>query len=411
MLVFTSVSNSLRLNKHVHIRALTTSMATQEMLGTVGRDAVQSLDPIESSAPFWSCSLRGESVKLWICSFHLQPDLCNGMLCNCMELIFNDPQQYIQRPSTTGPDLHDLLIGKVFFKPHWEFGVQMADRRWSGRWHQTFWRRVAGNSKEPTLLTTRWPRRNSWTRHLDGKQREMKYGLVWCWYRLWMDGLNGLLRNSSWNINKIMHLASFPIQQEQYCYIWHHLNMFEMKWINVTKWYKMSKNTWLRAQNLRWDPCWVKMLVHWDGILRIISDDLMKPQRTPLVVSPRNSLFPCFTTTKNPFIGYGFCMFKGIPVVTVVWKYLNDSSRRFQVLEKPCRMCLIVLDSLSNLGLPQDHLNLLHWKTNLYEDGTTHLGMLGGQVLNGRSQVFSCLMFLVTICKAEACLLRCQGSS
>lgn len=223
--------------------------------------------------------------------------------------------------------------------------------------------------------------------------------------------MNGLLRNSSWNINKIMHLASFPIQQEQYCYIWHHLNMFEMKWINVTKWYKMSKNTWLRAQNLRWDPCWVKMLVHWDGILRIISDDLMKPQRTPLVVSPRNSLFPCFTTTKNPFIGYGFCMFKGIPVVTVVWKYLNDSSRRFQVLEKPCRMCLIVLDSLSNLGLPQDHLNLLHWKTNLYEDGTTHLGMLGGQVLNGRSQVFSCLMFLVTICKVEACLLRCQRSS
>lgn len=52
MLVFTSVSNSLRLNNHVHIRALTTSMATQEMLGTVGRDAVQSLDPIESSAPF-----------------------------------------------------------------------------------------------------------------------------------------------------------------------------------------------------------------------------------------------------------------------------------------------------------------------------------------------------------------------
>lgn len=52
MLLFTSVSNSLRLNKHMHIRALTTSMATQEMLGTVGRDAVQSLDPIESSAPF-----------------------------------------------------------------------------------------------------------------------------------------------------------------------------------------------------------------------------------------------------------------------------------------------------------------------------------------------------------------------
>lgn len=96
MLLFTSVSNSLRLNKHMHIRALTTSMATQEMLGTVGRDAVQSLDPIESSAPFWSCSLRGESVKLWICSFHLQPDLCNGMLCHCIELIFNDPQQQDQ---------------------------------------------------------------------------------------------------------------------------------------------------------------------------------------------------------------------------------------------------------------------------------------------------------------------------
>ena len=80
----------------MHIRALTTSMPTQEMLGTVGRDAVQSLDPIESSAPFWSCSLRGESVKLWICSFHLQPDLCNGMLCHCIELIFNDPQQQDQ---------------------------------------------------------------------------------------------------------------------------------------------------------------------------------------------------------------------------------------------------------------------------------------------------------------------------
>ena len=155
-------------------------MATQEMLGTAGRDAVQSLDPIESSAPFWSCSLRGESVKLWICSFHLQPSRKKDVV----QLHRTD----IQRPLTTGPD---LLIGKVFFKPHWEFWVEMADRRWSGRWHQTFWRRVAGNSKEPTLLTTRWPRRNSWTRHLDGKQREMKYGLIWCWYRLWMDGLNG----------------------------------------------------------------------------------------------------------------------------------------------------------------------------------------------------------------------------
>ena len=255
-----------------------------------------------------------------------------------------------------------------------------------------------------------------WWKTLDGKQRELKYGLIWCWYRLWMDGLNGmlrnwLLRNSSLNINKIISLASFAIQQEQYCYIWHHSNMFETNKCNKMIQDVQKKNTWLRAQNLRWDPCWVKMLVHWDGILRIILDDSMKPQRTPLVVSPRNSLFPCFTTTKNPFIGYGFCMFKGIPVVTVVWKYLNDSSRRFQVLEKPCRMCLIVLDSLSNLGLPQDHLNLLHWKTNLYEDGTTHLGMLGGQVLNGRSQVFSCLMFLLTICKAEACLLRCQRSS
>lgn len=71
-----------------------------------------------------------------------------------------------------------------------------------------------------------------WWKTLDGKQRELKYGLIWCWYRLWMDGLNGmlrnwLLRNSSLNINKIISLASFAIQQEQYCYIWHHSNMFE----------------------------------------------------------------------------------------------------------------------------------------------------------------------------------------
>ena len=230
MLAFASVSNSiiLRLNKHVHIRELTTSMATQEMLGTVGRDAVQSLDPIESSAPFWSCSLRGESVKLWICSFHLQPsrkkkNLCNGMLCNCIELIFNNPQQQDQICSlgSFGSNHTENFESRWLIGADRAGGIRPFDERLRGiRKSQHSWLHGdrGGTLGHCTLM--------------ENKEKWSTDYVIWCWYRLWMDGLNGLLRNSSWNINKIINLTSFPIQQEQYCYEWHHLNMFEMNRYN-----------------------------------------------------------------------------------------------------------------------------------------------------------------------------------